>query len=333
MFATCKASTDYDHRAIGGAIGMFVRIPQLIRTPGLAAAVLIFSTTATTAAAQTPRLSVAPAVVRPGSIVRFTLTAPAADAITSIRGEMAGEALHFLSRDAGIWRAIGGIPVDARDSVAAHVIIERSSGSADTSRVWAKLPRPPRPRAGARRGRPRRLNVDSRFTRPLDAETRARIDRENERAREVGRRSHSTPHMWTTSFLRPRSSTVTSRFGTGRSFNGVVSSRHLGVDFRGGVGAPVVAANRGVVALVDRFFLAGNVVYIDHGGGVVTGYFHLSRTDVSEGETVERRQQIGLVGATGRVTGPHLHWTARYGALTVNPLDLVAIQGGWYGGR
>lgn len=139
--------------------------------------------------------------------------------------------------------------------------------------------------------------------------------------------------MWTTSFLRPRSSTVTSRFGTGRSFNGVVSSRHLGVDFRGGVGAPVVAANRGVVALVDRFFLAGNVVYVDHGGGIVTGYFHLSRTDISEGETVERGQQIGLVGATGRVTGPHLHWTARYGALTVNPLDLVAIQSGWYGGR
>ncbi|HYN82821.1 MAG TPA: M23 family metallopeptidase [Gemmatimonadaceae bacterium] len=307
-------------------------IPQFVRSSQFAVAVLIFSATATTAAAQT-RLSVAPAVVRPGSIVRLTLTASAADPITSIRGEMAGEQLHFLSRDSGIWRAIGGIPVDARDSVAAHVIIERSSGSADTSRVWAKLPRPPRPRAGARRSRPRRLSVDSRFTRPLDAETRARIDRENARAREVGRRSHSTPHMWTTSFLRPRSSTVTSRFGTGRSFNGVVSSRHLGVDFRGGVGAPVVAANRGVVALVDRFFLAGNVVYVDHGGGIVTGYFHLSRTDISEGETVERGQQIGLVGATGRVTGPHLHWTARYGALTVNPLDLVAIQSGWYGGR
>ena len=139
--------------------------------------------------------------------------------------------------------------------------------------------------------------------------------------------------MWTTSFLRPRTSAVTSRFGSGRSFNGVMTSRHLGVDFRGGIGAPVRAANRGVVALVDNFFLAGNVVYIDHGGGVVTGYFHLSKTLVSEGETVERGQEIGLIGATGRVTGPHLHWTARYGALTVNPLDLVAIQSGWYSGR
>ena len=87
------------------------------------------------------------------------------------------------------------------------------------------------------------------------------------------------------------------------------------------------ASNRGVVALVDNFFLAGNVVYIDHGGGVVTGYFHLSRTLVAEGDTVERGQEIGLVGATGRVTGPHLHWSARYGALTVNPIDLLGVSG------
>ncbi len=92
------------------------------------------------------------------------------------------------------------------------------------------------------------------------------------------------------------------------------------------------AANRGVVALVDRFFLAGNVVYIDHGGGVVTGYFHLTKALVSPGDTVARGQRIGLVGATGRVTGPHLHWSARYGGLTVNPLDLLAL-GGWYRGR
>lgn len=284
--------------------------------------------------AQGPRLRVTPAEVVPGAIVRLTLVAPAksGDSIVSIRGQMGGEQLHFLTPDAGLWRAIGGIPVDATDSVAARVIIERSSGATDTSAVWAKLPRP-RTRPGARRGRPRRLSVDSRFTRPLDAATQERIDRENARARELGRQSHSTPPQWTTSFLRPRTSTVTSRFGSGRSFNGVMTSRHLGVDFRGGVGAPVRAANRGVVALVDNFFLAGNVVYIDHGGGVVTGYFHLSRTQVSEGDTVERGQQIGLVGASGRVTGPHLHWTARYGALTVNPLDLVAIESGWYSGR
>jgi murein DD-endopeptidase MepM/ murein hydrolase activator NlpD len=72
------------------------------------------------------------------------------------------------------------------------------------------------------------------------------------------------------------------------------------------------------------------VVYIDHGGGVVTAYFHLSKTLVKAGDTVKRGQVIGLVGNTGRVTGPHLHWAARYGAITVNPLDLLALGSGWY---
>jgi murein DD-endopeptidase MepM/ murein hydrolase activator NlpD len=104
-----------------------------------------------------------------------------------------------------------------------------------------------------------------------------------------------------------------------------VTSRHLGVDFRGALGAPIRAANAGVVVLVDTFFLGGRVVYIDHGRGLTTGYLHLSRALVEVGDTVARGQVIGLVGATGRVTGPHLHWTARYGALTVNPLDLLTL--------
>jgi murein DD-endopeptidase MepM/ murein hydrolase activator NlpD len=137
--------------------------------------------------------------------------------------------------------------------------------------------------------------------------------------------------MWTASFLKPRTSVITSEFGSGRLFNGQVTARHLGVDFRGAVGDPVRAANRGVVALVDNFFLAGNVVYIDHGGGVVTAYFHLSKPLVATGDMVRRGQEIGLVGNTGRVTGPHLHWAARYGAITVNPLDLTTLGSRWYG--
>jgi murein DD-endopeptidase MepM/ murein hydrolase activator NlpD len=113
-------------------------------------------------------------------------------------------------------------------------------------------------------------------------------------------------------------------------FNGRVTSRHLGVDFAGNVGEPIRAANRGVVALVGSFLLAGNVVYIDHGAGVVTGYFHMSKPLVSVGDTVTRGQTIGLVGATGRVTGAHLHWSARFGALAVNPFDLLTLDRSWY---
>src|SRR2546430_5947449 len=94
----------------------------------------------------------------------------------------------------------------------------------------------------------------------------------------------------------PRPSSTTTQFGTGRVFNGAVTSRHLGIDFRGAVGDSIRAANRGVVALVDNFYLAGGVVYIDHGAGVVTAYFHMSQQLVATGDTVSRGQLIGLVG-------------------------------------
>jgi murein DD-endopeptidase MepM/ murein hydrolase activator NlpD len=257
----------------------------------------------------------------------MTLSVPASrtDSIVSVRGEMADEPLHFMAAADGTWHAIGGVPVNAEGRLVASATVQRASGKKESAQVRFTLPKLPPPVAQP-------LNVDSTFTRPLDAATIARINRENERAREVGRLAHNRPPMWTASFLKPRTSVITSEFGSGRLFNGQVTARHLGVDFRGAVGDPVRAANRGVVALVDNFFLAGNVVYIDHGGGVVTAYFHLSKPLVATGDRVRRGQEIGLVGNTGRVTGPHLHWAARYGAITVNPLDLTTLGSRWYGG-
>ncbi|HEY3112323.1 MAG TPA: M23 family metallopeptidase [Gemmatimonadaceae bacterium] len=275
--------------------------------------------------AQVARLTAAPAHPEPGAIVRLTLSAPpvGSDSVVSIHGAMAGEPLHFMRSTAGTWHAIGGVPVDSEGTLVATAMIQRTSGKTETARVRFILPKLPPPVAQP-------LAVDSTFTKPLDAATIARINRENARAREIGRLAHDGPPMWTASFLKPRTSVITSEFGSGRLFNGQVTARHLGVDFRGAVGEPVRAANRGVVALVDDFFLAGNVIYIDHGGGVVTAYFHLSKALVSAGDTVKRGQVIGLVGNTGRVTGPHLHWAARYGTVTVNPLDLIAIGHTWY---
>ena len=281
------------------------------------------------AGAQTPTLSVAPAEPAPGSLVRITLSAPVAsdDSVVSIRGTMAGEPLRFLPRDSSSFAAIGPVPVDATDSVMARVFVLRRSGAADTVTMAVTVPpKPPPARASG-------LTVDRRFTQPLSAETQARIARENRLAAQIGRNAHDSPPMWSETFRRPRESRVTSRFGTGRMFNGTVASRHLGIDYQGAPGSPVFAANRGVVALVDTFFLAGRVVYIDHGGGVVTGYFHLTKALVAKGDTVERGQQIGTVGATGRVTGPHLHWAARYGALTVNPGDLLELPTDFYARR
>jgi murein DD-endopeptidase MepM/ murein hydrolase activator NlpD len=263
-----------------------------------------------TVLAQKPTVRIVPAQPRPGAIVRVTVSsAGTADAIS---GSLAGEPLHF-ERSGDTWTAIGGITTDAEGRVTAHVVFGGDSAAASVV-----LPKIVKPKAEP-------LAVDSSFSRPMDAETAARIDRENATAREIGRHAHETPRLWTKPFLKPRESRITSTFGSGRVFNGAVTSRHLGVDYAGAVGDPILAANRGVVALVANFFLAGKVVYIDHGGGLVTAYFHMSQPLVAKGDTVERGQKIGLVGKTGRVTGPHVHWAARYGAITVNPGDLLAL--------
>jgi murein DD-endopeptidase MepM/ murein hydrolase activator NlpD len=289
----------------------------------IAALTTLFGVLPASLNAQGLRLSATPSRPEPGAIVRLTLTAPASsDPIVSVNGSLGDEPLHFVKSSERAWHAIGGISVEAVN-VVANATVKHASGKSEMARVRFTLPKLPPPVAQP-------LAVDSNFTRPLDAATIARINRENARAREIGRKAHDRQPMWTASFLKPRASVVTSEFGSGRVFNGRLTTRHLGVDFRGAVGEPVRAANRGVVALVDNFFLAGNVIYIDHGGGVVTAYFHLSKPLVAVGDTVKRGQEIGLVGSTGRVTGPHLHWAARYGAVTVNPLDLLAIDRSWY---
>jgi murein DD-endopeptidase MepM/ murein hydrolase activator NlpD len=271
-----------------------------------------------TLGAQSARISVVPAHPAPGALVRVVLaTNPVpGDSVVAVSGTMAGEPLHFARAGIGSYRALGGMPVDAASTTAEAVVVH-ASGRADTVRAEIALPPLPPPKE--------KLDVASQFGQPLDSALEARVAREVEIAHEIGRKSHESPRLWTAPFARPRPSAITSRFGAGRTFNGQVTSRHLGVDLRGAAGAPVRAANRGVVAAVDTFYLGGRIIYTDHGEGIVTAYMHLSKFLVAVGDTVARGQRIGLVGATGRVTGPHLHWAARYGSLTVNPLDLLAL--------
>lgn len=290
---------------------------------------LLFFITPNTGETQQPRLVISPARPSTGALVRLTLDrfTRAGDSVVDVAGTMAGEPLHFRPAGSDKLQALGAIPIDVSDSLVARVALRRASGSVDTVSISLKYPHHPAETAAATRGRGStgsRLRVDPKFTRS-SADNDARVARENAEAREIGRRAQDTPQLWTLPFLRPRDTRVTSRFGTGRLFNGRVSSSHLGIDYRGKTGEPIVAANRGVVALVAEFFLAGNVVYIDHGNGIVTGYFHMSQPEVAAGDTVERGQQIGLVGATGRVTGPHLHWSARFGSLTIDPGDLLSL--------
>jgi murein DD-endopeptidase MepM/ murein hydrolase activator NlpD len=278
------------------------------------------------AAPDSPSLTLVPRRPAIGSLVRLTIrrASRSGDSLAAVTGQMAGEPLHFQLDGGGDLQALGPIPLEASDSVVARVTLTYASGAVDSLRLAVPYPHRNEPAAG-RAARTRRLRVSRVYTSRPDSLTQLRIEREAQQARAIGRQAHDTPQLWTLPFRRPRASRITSAFGSGRLFNGRLSSSHGGVDFAGRPGDEVRAANRGVVALVASFFLAGNVVYLDHGAGVVTGYFHLTEATVAVGDTVERGQPIGRVGATGRVTGPHLHWSARYGQHTVDPMGLIAL--------
>lgn len=114
-------------------------------------------------------------------------------------------------------------------------------------------------------------------------------------------------------------------FGARRIINGQPRMPHSGADRSAERGTPVVASNRGRVALIGEFFFAGRLVVLDHGLGLYTLYFHLDRIDVAEGSLVERGEPIGTVGSTGRATGPHLHWAAMLLEARVNPTALFSL--------
>jgi murein DD-endopeptidase MepM/ murein hydrolase activator NlpD len=117
-------------------------------------------------------------------------------------------------------------------------------------------------------------------------------------------------------------------FGARRIINGQPRMPHSGADYAAGLGTAVVASNSGRVAMVGDFFFAGRLIVLDHGLGLYTLYFHLDRIDVAEGAVVERGQPIGTVGATGRVTGPHLHWGAVLRQARVDPSGLLSLGAG-----
>ncbi|HEU6437333.1 MAG TPA: M23 family metallopeptidase [Nitratidesulfovibrio sp.] len=151
-----------------------------------------------------------------------------------------------------------------------------------------------------------RLTVEGKYVNP----DKAALDRhEAERARVKAALALRTPErLWTLPMQRPVPGEVSSLFGLRRVFNGEPRAPHRGLDLRGEAGEPVTACAAGRVVLAENHYFAGNSVYIDHGMGVVSMYFHLSAINVAPGQMVAQGQVIGKVGSTGRVTGPHLHF-------------------------
>jgi murein DD-endopeptidase MepM/ murein hydrolase activator NlpD len=160
----------------------------------------------------------------------------------------------------------------------------------------------------------------------LDPATERRAVEESERLR-LTYRAISGERLWHGAWVRPVAGEAPGTgFGARRVINGQPRAPHSGIDFAAPVGTPVVAANRGRVALIGEFFFPGRFVILDHGLGLYTVYFHLDTIAVTPGQLVARGGTLGTVGMTGRVTGPHLHFGAQVGAARIDPAVLLDFR-------
>jgi murein DD-endopeptidase MepM/ murein hydrolase activator NlpD len=169
-----------------------------------------------------------------------------------------------------------------------------------------------------------RLSVPDRFVQP-DPEALKKIEADKELKKKAF--AHELPEPeWSGSFHPPIDSTVSEVFGVRRTFNGKLASIHRGLDYHAKPGTPILAANAGTIVLAGDLFYEGNCVIIDHGQQFMTLYMHLSHIQVTEGEKVKEGQEIGLSGATGRATGPHLHVAVRWQGAYLDPAQLWILS-------
>jgi hypothetical protein len=215
----------------------------------------------------------------------------------------------------GQWRALVGIDLDVKPGVYPIAV----SGGSPMQHADHQLT------VTRRVFRTRRLTVDEAFVTPPPSEEE-RIAREAQLLERVWASSAAEP-LWTAAFVRPVPQPANSAFGTRSIFNGKPRNAHGGADFLSPSGTPVHAPNGGRVAVAQNLYFSGNTVVIDHGAGLFSMLAHLSSMQVAEGDRVEAGQVIGLVGATGRVTGPHLHWAVRAAGARIDPLSLLALLG------
>ena len=300
-----------------------------IRTAGLtalaAAALLAVMTVAAVSARQAAPASPRPLVIShaaralvPGEAVLLTFKA-AAGPLTAVRGTAFGQPFSaYPGASADTWHALVGIDLSVKPG---RATIDADARLASGTPLAASLPL----KVGSKTFATRRLSVAPEFVTPPPAE-QARIERERLLLNRV-LSAISPRQLWEDGFGRPVDGEVISVFGVRSVFNNEARAPHRGIDFRGATGTPVRAPARGVVVLAEPLFFSGSTVILDHGLGVFSMLAHLSRIDVKPGTVALRGDVVGAIGATGRVTGPHLHWTLRLGSAAVDPLSVLAVAG------
>ena len=252
--------------------------------------------------------------VHPGEAVLVSVSSP--ERLASVEGKIFDRTVHFHHGEDGSWRGLVGIDLMVEPGDHDLVLRITAAGGAALTRVHNL--------AVADKAYPtRRLTVEPRYVEP-PPEVSARIEREY--LRQTAIFATDTPErLWRGAWVRPVRGRANSRFGSRSVFNGQPRNPHSGADFLAGVGTPVAAPNRGRVVLAGDTYFSGGSLILDHGWGLYSYLAHLSRILVEEGDVVEQGDVVAHSGATGRVTGPHLHWTVRMSGARVDPLAVIEI--------
>jgi Peptidase family M23 len=291
-----------------------------MRLPALARLAALLAFTPATAPAQAPSVTLAPAIVYAGAPELIRIHAPQAQ---SVEGEWQGHKIEFFRKGQGAsqgstadWFALAGVDVESPIGPSTlHITAHTVAGPLDLTRTIPIL------EAHYRTGT---LTVPPKFVTPGPDEQK-QIEADSQFKAKVFATSADRP-LWQSNFRAPVAAQATDSFGTRRMFNGKLASTHKGADFRAAMGTPVHAANSGTVVIARPLYYEGNCVVIDHGLGLYTLYMHFSRIDVREGQKVKTGDALGLSGATGRVTGPHLHWAVRWQGAYLDPIKLLHLN-------
>lgn len=258
-----------------------------------------------------PALALRARAFQPGELVVMTVRVPADTTSVAVRAFDRDVAAFRVAAEE--WRALVGIDLDVTPGD--YLWTARTAAGETSERVTVA------PRAFP----VRTLTVNPDFVNP-PPKVQQRIADEARLVEAVYAAPDRMP-AWEGPFRRPVPHNANSRFGTRSVFNGEARNPHGGTDFLSPAGTPVHAPNAGRVAVARDLYFSGRTVLLDHGAGVFSQLAHLSRIDVKEGETVRAGHVVGLVGATGRVTGAHLHWGVRVAGARVDALSLLALLG------
>lgn len=267
--------------------------------------------------ARAATLRVAPAAPQPGDILTFTLYPAPGEKITGI-GMAAFDTpqVKFFSKADGTARAFVGLPFDRPGGeFPVQARIQTNRGEQIVSAMV---------NARARYYPTQRITMKNKATAAkMDNKTALRAEKALVQSKM--KNSYGAP-LWNDRWITPTRGPGTSAYGRRRYVNGKWWGQHNGADVKAPSGAPILASNSGRVVLSQYLpALRGNCVVLDHGCNVFSIYMHMSKRDVSEGQSVGRGQQIGKVGATGFVTGAHLHWEVRVGQEPVDPNRVVTM--------